>query len=223
MPFVVFEGGEGVGKSTQLARLAESLRALGCEVVTTREPGGTPFADKLRALFKQVDRNQDEPTPWTELLVVAAARAQHLDKVIRPLRAKDRGKTWILCDRFLDSALVYQGLRGAIGLGTVLELHRLFMSEADRPDATLILDCEPSAALERVQSRRATPEATTHDRLDTMARDIHNRLREGFLKLVAEQTPYPCGTAPARTVIDAAQSPDAVALAIRTALGHLWP
>lgn len=237
MPFVVFEGGEGVGKSTQLGRLAQRLRERGEQVVMTREPGGTPFAEGLRALFKDDALRHDEPTPWTELLVVAAARAQHLAKVIRPLRSATGRAPWILCDRFLDSAIVYQGFRGALGADTVLTLHRLFMSEADLPDVTLVLDCDPQAALARVQGRVITAEtrATGHaavqppepvvkgDRLDGMKPELHVELREGFLRLVREKIPYPCGREPRRHLIDAALPADGVAAQIEQAMQDVLP
>ena len=255
MPFIVFEGGEGVGKSTQLNLLAKTLSDRGAEVVTTREPGGTPFAEGLRALFKDNSLCHDEPTPWTELLVVAAARAQHLERLIRPLRSGgepslmpagggllghsgDRAQgpqPWILCDRFLDSALVYQGVRGALGPEAVLTLHRLFMSAADVPDATLILDCDAAAAQARVHKRVAPPpgpaqaggvppgDPSRQDRLDGMSADLHVLLRQGFLGLARTQSPYPCGTRPRRHVIDAAGRPDEVAARIQGALGDLFP
>jgi dTMP kinase len=217
MPFIVFEGGEGVGKSTQLTLLAAELQKRGLKVLTTREPGGTPFAESLRRIFKDPAVQGDEPTAWAELLVVAAARAQHLTKLIRPERQQG---TWVLCDRFLDSAFVYQGMRGSLGPATVSALHRLFMEPQDVPDITLILDLDPSMATLRVGNRQGKPQG---DRLDSMPFDLHRGLRDGFVALAQQGIPYPCGTVPNRIIIDAAGSTAAVAALINQGVGLCDP
>jgi dTMP kinase len=219
MPFVVFEGGEGVGKSTQIEMLRQFLVNRGLQVTCTREPGGTPFAECLRRVFKDDAMSVDEPTPWAELLLVASARAQHLDRLLRPALAKGN---WVICDRFLDSAAVYQGARGKLGFATVMGLHALFMTPADVPDLTIILDMEPDAAISRLQARKPLiHEAGTaahspggekpgRDRLDHMADELHHIIRNGFLSLVEQKTAYPCGKVPHRVVLSAAGSPDAI-------------
>jgi dTMP kinase len=132
--FVTLEGGEGVGKSTQIKALAAALKRRGLEVVTTREPGGSPGAEKIRALLLEGD--VDRWTPETEALLFAAARADHVARVIKP--ALDHGK-WVLCDRFVDSSLAYQGGAGAVGMSDVMRLHSIG-SHGLLPDRTLLLD-----------------------------------------------------------------------------------
>ncbi len=132
--FVTLEGGEGVGKSTQLKRLAAALRTRGLDVLETREPGGSPGAEAIRALLLQGD--VDRWTPEVEALLFAAARGDHVAKTIRP--ALDHGK-WVLSDRFIDSSLAYQGDAGRVGADAVLKLHQIG-SRGLLPDRTLILD-----------------------------------------------------------------------------------
>jgi dTMP kinase len=227
MTFVVFEGGEGVGKSTQIEMLRQTLLNGGLPVTCTREPGGTPFAECLRRVFKDDALSVDEPTPWAELLLVASARAQHLERLIRPALAKGH---WVICDRFLDSAAVYQGARGKLGFSTVMGLHALFMTPADVPDLTIILDMEPDAAISRLQARKPqipesgaaghalTGESPGRDRLDHMANELHHIIRNGFLSLVDQKTAYPCGKVPNRVVVSATGSPDAIGAQIIQAL-----
>lgn len=239
MPFVVFEGGEGVGKSTQIAAIAQRLRDAGLEPVVTREPGGTPFAERLRSLFKSPGAECDEPTPWAELFLVAAARAQHLDRLVRP--ALRRG-AWVLCDRFLDSAFVYQGIRGGLGCAMVEHVHTLFMQAGDVPDITFNLDLAPQEALvrldRRAQSRVAAERdpsaqgpsqeavqgtrssAEEPDRLDQGGLDALTLMREGFQQLVRMKQPYPQGLVPHRVVVDASASLDAIT---DTIWSHLRP
>ncbi len=145
--FISLEGGEGVGKSTQGKRLAEALLARGLDVVETREPGGSPGAEAIRALLLQGE--EDRWTPQAEALLFAAARADHVAKRIRP--ALDEGK-WVLCDRFLDSSLAYQGGAGRLGVDRVRALHD-FGSGGFLPDRTLLLDLPGEAAAERASAR----------------------------------------------------------------------
>lgn len=235
MPFVVFEGGEGVGKSTQIEMLRQALVGRGLEVTCTREPGGTPFAERLRRVFKDDALTVDEPTPWAELLLVASARAQHLERLIRPALAKGH---WVICDRFLDSAAVYQGARGKLGFATVMGLHALFMTRADVPDLTIILDMEPNAAMARLKARTSLAHGTDLtgqqqngqkpsrdlldrlDRLDRMADELHHIIRKGFLSLAEQRTAYPDGTVPNRIVIPAANSPEIIGAQILQSMEH---
>jgi dTMP kinase len=225
MPFVVFEGAEGVGKTTQIAALARILKCHGVEPVVTREPGGTPFAERLRALFKATDADGDDPTAWTELFLVAAARAQHLERVVRPALTKG---LWVLCDRFLDSAYVYQGIRAGLGCTTVRRVHDLFMIAADAPDATFVLDLEPSLALARVGKRSQNPSgadsnSTAPDRMDQSGIAGLTIMREGFLHLIDTKEPYPHNVHPERVLLDASAEPEAITQAVWHHVQHLLP
>ncbi|MEZ5927189.1 MAG: dTMP kinase [Parvularculaceae bacterium] len=151
-PFITFEGGDGVGKSTQIARLAVRLRAAGREVVVTREPGGSPGAEAIRALL--VQGAADRWSARTEALLMFAARADHLERTINPARA--RGAV-VLCDRFADSSMAYQGIAGALGREAVATLGALIVG-ADGPTLTFVLDASSQEGL-NAQARAAT--ATT--------------------------------------------------------------
>jgi dTMP kinase len=194
--FIAFEGGEGVGKSTQIAAAAAWLRDQGHEVVVTREPGGTPLGGELRRLLLEPDGHV---TPRAEALLYAADRAQHVDTVIRPALAAGRV---VLTDRYVDSTLAYQGA------GRGLADTRLVTGWATGgllPDLTVLLDLDPATGLRRAGAR-ATP-----DRLEAASLAFHEAVRAGFLALAAE--------APQRyAVIDAAGDPDAVADAVRSAI-----
>ncbi len=175
--FITFEGGEAAGKSTQTKRLAERLERAGIAVVVTREPGGTPVGEDVRELILK-----DRPTdPVTELLLFAAARAEHVTSVIRP--ALDEG-TWVISDRFIDSTRVYQGKLYGLEPTFIKELER-FTVAPDYPDLTLILDLPPREAIERAQLRG------TLSRYDAERIETHEALREGFLE-IAEQEPKRC-------------------------------
>jgi dTMP kinase len=175
--FITFEGGEAAGKSTQTKRLAERLERAGISVIVTREPGGTPVGEDVRDLIMR-----DRPTdPVTELLLFAAARAEHVTSVIRP--ALDEG-TWVISDRFIDSTRVYQGKLYGLERAFIGELER-FTVAPDYPDLTLILDLPPSEAIERAQLRG------TLSRYDAQRIETHELLREGFLE-IAEQEATRC-------------------------------
>ncbi|MDB5713298.1 MAG: dTMP kinase [Sphingomonadales bacterium] len=131
--FITLEGGEGVGKSTQLVRLADAIRARGHDVVTTREPGGTPGAEAIRDLLMAGD--EDRWSPRAEALLFAAARADHVQKLIRPALARG---SWVLCDRFIDSTRAYQGGAGGVSDAEILALHMLGSGNL-LPDRTLVL------------------------------------------------------------------------------------
>jgi dTMP kinase len=171
--FITFEGGEGAGKSTQAKRLAERLERLNIAVVVTREPGGTPVGEDVRDLILK-----DRPTdPVTELLLFAAARAEHMTAVIRP--ALDDG-TWVISDRFIDSTRVYQGKLYGLEPEFILLLERYTVG-ADFPDLTLILDLPASAGVERAQNRG------TLSRYDAERIETHETLRKGFLEIATEE------------------------------------
>lgn len=196
---ITFEGGEGAGKSTQVARLAASLRAAGLAIVATREPGGTPGGEAIRELL--VEGAPGRWSPLTETLLLLAARHDHVRRVIEP--ARDAGE-WVLCDRFADSTRVYQGIAGGIGLGLVDELHRMVLGDL-QPDLTLVLDLPAPVGLAR---RRAS---AGENRFERMAEDYHERVRAGFLA-IARDAPGRC------VVIDASPSEETVARRIRAAV-----
>ncbi len=191
--FITFEGVEGAGKTTQAERLAT---ALGPDVVLTREPGGTPVAERIRDIFL----TSDGITPMTELLLMAAARAQHVDELIRPALEANR---IVICDRFTDATVAYQGYRGGIDLALIHHLNRVATGGLT-PDITFILDLPPAIGLQRQQSGK-----THRDRLDREPLELHRKVREGYLSAAK--------TDPDRVkLIDATQSPDAVHAAILT-------
>ena len=190
--FITFEGVEGAGKTTQVQRLAT---ALGPDVVVTREPGGTPVSERIRDIFLTSDRI----TTMTELLLIAAARAQHVDERIRPALASNQ---IVICDRFIDATVAYQGYRGGIDLEIIHELNHIATGGLT-PDITFVLDLLPEIGLQRQQGE------THRDRLDREPLEFHRRVREGYLAAA--------GAEPHRVkLIDAAQSPDDVHTAILT-------
>ncbi|HEY5257602.1 MAG TPA: dTMP kinase [Candidatus Baltobacteraceae bacterium] len=172
MMFVSVEGIEGSGKSSLLALLAQRLRARGVDVVLTREPGGTPVGDAIRRIFL---KEPDLPvSPLTEAFLVNASRASHVEEVVRPALAA--GKL-VLCDRYADSTLAYQGY----GRGLGVDLTRSLCDAATGglwPDVVLLLDLPVAAAYERVRDRKGG-----FDRLDGESADFHERVRAGFLEL----------------------------------------
>ena len=198
--FITLEGGEGAGKTTQVARLAERLRTSGVPVEVTREPGGTPGAEAIRALL--VTGAADRWRPVTEALLHLAARCDHVLRRVEPALAEGR---WVVCDRFSDSTRVYQGIAGGVGLERVDALHRLVL-DGLRPDLTLVLDLPAEIGLAR---RAAAGKASVGvgDRYERLGRAFHERVREGFLEL-ARLEPERC------VVVDAGADSDAVAAAL---------
>jgi len=175
-PFITFEGGDGVGKSTQIQRLAAMLRAEGHEVVVTREPGGSPGAETIRNLL--VQGAADRWSPLAETLLVFAARADHLQRTINPARA--RGAI-VLCDRFTDSTIAYQGVAGALGEDTIARLAELVVS-GDSPDLTIVLDAPSSHALARADGRGGD------NRFESKGAEFQERVRQAFLKIAAHDS-----------------------------------
>ena len=173
--FISFEGIDGSGKSTQLDLLAERLRAEGHEVLLTREPGGSPGAEEIRALVLQGD-----PDRWsaeTELLLFTAARRDHLERTILPALAA--GKI-VLCDRFADSTRLYQGLSRGDLRQAVDTLHTLMIGT--EPNLTVLIDINPALGLRRAKSRHGTEE-----RFEDFGEGLQARMRQGFLTLAEEQ------------------------------------
>lgn len=183
--FITLEGGEGAGKSTQATLLADALRSAGIGVVGTREPGGTEGGEAIRALLMHAPDQR-----WSavsEVLLHYAARREHLDKVILP--ALDRG-TWVICDRFADSTMAYQGYGQGCDRPLIHSLHRLVVGSF-RPDLTLVLDVEPGIGQVRTVGR-----GQTSDRYERLDNAFHARVRAGFLAIA--------GAEPDRCVVVAA-------------------
>ena len=192
--FITFEGGEGAGKSTQIKRLAERLRQASHAVLVTREPGGTPEAEAIRALLVSGDVGR-----WTaksEALLNYTAREQHLEQVIRPALAQG---SIVLCDRFMDSTRAYQGYAGGCNAAFIDALEHAVVGET-LPGLTLIFDLDPAAGLARAKARG---DAASEDRYERKGLAFHQKLREGFLDIL-RRNPKRC------RLIDAAQDVDAV-------------
>lgn len=181
---ITFEGGEGVGKSTQLAKLAEHLRACGLEVVTTREPGGTPTAEALREAL--LSGRVAPMGPLAEAALFAAARINHVEQLIAPALARG---VYVLCDRFIDSTRAYQGARGGVDPKYIALLERAAVG-ATRPDLTIILDLPPQEGLARAARRRADGEAP--DRFEAEGAEFHVGLRRAFLDIAAAEPERCC-------------------------------
>ncbi len=190
--FITFEGIDGSGKSTQSRMLAEALRAAGEQVVATREPGGSPGAEEIRALVLEGD-----PDRWsaeTEILLFTAARRDHLERLIDPALAKGQ---IVVCDRFADSTRMYQGLRGP-GLRKIVDdLHDLMIGR--EPDLTFIIDMDPAKGHARAKGRQ-----TAEERFEDFGAELQEQMRAGFLEL-AEADPERC------VVIEGDRAPEDVA------------
>jgi dTMP kinase len=197
--FITLEGGEGAGKSTQVRLLAERLAPLGVSVVVTREPGGSPGAEKLREVI--LSGKAAPFGPAGEAILFSAARIDHIDRTIEPALA---GGAWVICDRFADSTRAYQGAAGKLDPALIVSLERVAVG-AVKPDLTLMLDLPPETGLRRAASRRGPGE--TVDRFERESAGFHETLRQAFLD-IARAEPRRCA------VIDANQAPEAVAEAI---------
>ena len=174
--FITFEGGEGAGKSTQVRLLADGLRQTGISVTETREPGGSPGAEAIRELL--VTGGTDRWSGTSEALLNYAARRDHMDQTILP--ALKQG-AWVICDRFADSTMAYQGYGHQLGAEWVAGLHQLVMVDL-KPDLTFVFDIGPDQGLKRANSR-----SDTEDRYERMDTEFHDRLRDGFLKIAAAE------------------------------------
>jgi dTMP kinase len=188
--FITIEGGEGTGKSTQLPLIAAYLRDANLEVVETREPGGSPGAEKIRELL--VNGATDRWDPITETMLHFAARREHLKRTIIP--ALDRG-AWVVCDRFADSTLAYQGYGLGVARELIEDLYRLIVGEM-KPDLTVILDIPPEIGLKRADDRRSG--GTRYERMDQA---FHARLRDGFID-IAKRDPKRCVVVDATAAIE---------------------
>jgi dTMP kinase len=200
--FITLEGGEGAGKSTQARLLVPWLRERAIDPLSTREPGGAAGAEQIRDLLVNGDAAQW--TPLTEALLHYAARADHLERTIRPALAAGR---WVISDRFADSTTAYQGYGHGVALDFIAALYRQIVQDT-APDLTLILDLPAEEGLRRTLAR-----AGREDRYEQMTIAFHRRLRDGF-RAIARGEPRRC------VVIDAGQSVDAVQAAVRTEISR---
>lgn len=202
--FISLEGGEGVGKSTQVKVLAAALRERGLDVLVTREPGGSEGAERIRELL--LTGADDRWSDRSEALLFAAARADHVAKTIRPALAQNR---WVLCDRFIDSSLAYQGGAGGLGIDAVRAINAFGIGDAF-PDRTLILTIEVGG--ERARAR----DAGESDRIGGRPADYHRKVEEAFHTIAAQE--------PDRIkLIDGSGTPDEVTQRLLDALADLLP
>lgn len=199
---ITLEGGEGVGKSTNLAYIQQTLEAAGIDLVVTREPGGTALAEKIRTLLLTPS---DEPiAELTELLLVFAARAQHVEQLIKP--ALERG-AWVLCDRFIDATYAYQGGGRGMNLDVIAQLEQMVLSDV-QPDMTLLLDLPVELGMARARARADL------DRFEQEHMGFFEAVRTAYLARAAAD--------PQRVaIIDAAPALDEVQLQIKSALQRL--
>jgi dTMP kinase len=179
-PFITFEGPDGSGKSTQLRMLAERLRARGREVIETVEPGGTAIGTQIRRVL--LDSKNRELCPTAELLLMFAARAQNVDERILPALAA--GKI-VLCDRFTDSTLVYQGIARGLGAEVVYEVDRI-ACRGLVPDLTVVIDIDAEAGLARARQRNTSAQ-DIETRMEEQDISFHRRVREGYRQLAADE------------------------------------
>ncbi len=198
--FITLEGGEGTGKSTQIARLAARLENAGVGVITTREPGGAPGADTIRSIL--VSGDIDRWDPMSEALLNFAARREHLIRTIWPALARGH---WVVSDRFADSTMAYQGYGHGVDREVIAALYRAAVGEF-RPDLTIVLDLPVEVGLRRANQRNDDNE-TAEDRYERMDKAFHQRLRDGYLAIAAAE-PDRC------VVVDADGEADDVAARI---------
>ncbi|MBM4205903.1 MAG: dTMP kinase [Gammaproteobacteria bacterium] len=195
--FITLEGSEGVGKSTNIAVIADTLRLLGIDCVTTREPGGTPFAEEIRQLLLSV---RAEPvSPNAELLLMFAARAQHLSELIEPALARG---LWVVSDRFTDATFAYQGGGRGMNTAVIEQLERIVQGSL-RPDLTLYLDLDPEVAANRLADRE-------RDRFELESRPFFARVRNAYLERARSAERY--------RIIDASESLEVVGQNIRAVI-----
>lgn len=197
--FITFEGGEGAGKTTQARLLRERLVKLGLEVVMTREPGGSPRAEEIRAILLSGKAKRFGPLAETVLFYVA--RDSHLELTIRPALARG---AWVVCDRFFDSTRAYQGAAGGVSITILDALERIIVG-ATRPDLTIMLDLPPGEGLRRVKERADADQGALPDRFESMNLAFHDTLRQEFLD-IARAEPQRC------VIVDANRLADKVAL-----------
>jgi dTMP kinase len=180
--FITFEGIEGCGKTTQIRLLAEDMTRRGLDCIATREPGGTSIGEAIRSIFLHC--TNDDMLPITEMLLVTAARAQHVEQVIKP--NLKTGKI-VLCDRYVDATVAYQGFAAGLGHEMVMRSHTMFV-EALMPELTILLDCPVELGLVRSRERnRATGKEVDEGRFEELDQSFHERVRQGYLDQAARE------------------------------------
>ncbi len=207
--FITLEGIEGAGKSTVATVLSDALRSRGIAVRQTREPGGTPLAERLRQLVLQ--RSDESLSAEAETLLMFAARAIHLDNLVRP--ALERGE-WVICDRFTDATRAYQGGGRGVDSGLIEQLAGS-VHQGLEPDLTLLLDLPVTIGLERARSRRQANGESVTDRFESETVQFFERVRASYLE-IAHRDARRC------QIIDASKDRDAVRSAALVALQELW-
>ena len=195
--FITLEGPDGAGKTTQIKLLGKYLENMDKQVVYTREPGGTNISEEIRNLL--LNPLNSEMVDRTEALLYAAARAQHVEQVIRPLVSEGR---IILCDRFTDSTIAYQGFGRGIDLDFLFQLNSMAVSGVV-PDLTLIFDLDPAEGIGRINEKRNFSVGEEKDRIEQENMDFHRKVRKGFLHLAGLE-PHRC------KIINAGKTPDMV-------------
>jgi dTMP kinase len=200
--FITFEGIEGSGKSTQIVMLANYLTARNKPVTLTREPGGTGIGDQVRKIL--LDPGSSDLVPAAELLLYAAARAQHLEELIRP--DLEAGKT-VLCDRFSDATLAYQGFGRGLDSGLIRDLDRI-VTHGMRPDLTILLDIDAAAGLRRARGRNSSRGLEAEARFENEDLAFHDRVRRGYRELAGREHDR-------FRIIDAAGNPDEIQNRVR--------
>ncbi len=204
--FITFEGIEGCGKTTQIQLLKEFLEGRGFKVVTTREPGGTPIGDKIRSIL--LDSCNSEIDLKTELLLYQAARAQHVKNVIQP--SLQNGNV-VICDRFTDATLVYQGYAQELSKDFIVLLNQ-FVTDTLIPDLTILIDCPVEIGLKRAQDRIAqTLEGPCEDRFEEKCLEFHQAVRSGYLDIAENDSTRFC-------IVDGRENPSTVHGLIRSAV-----
>ncbi len=207
--FVTLEGGEGTGKTTQLALLARRVESLGWRTTITREPGGTGLGARVRELLVQV--SEDPPSPLAELFLYAADRAHHVETVIRPALATGRA---VLCDRYADATEAYQGFARGLPLAPVREVNRLATGGL-WPHRTVVLELAPGEGVRRSLERQGSGAGPREERFEAEALAFHERVRAGYRAIAA--------ASPARVrIVDAAGSPEVVAERVWAEVGELF-
>jgi dTMP kinase len=206
--FISFEGIEGSGKTTQISMLADYLSARGRSVKLTREPGGTPIGDQVRKIL--LDPANAALDPRAELLLYAAGRAQHLAELIRP--ALEAG-TVVLCDRFSDATLAYQGYGRGLDLDLIGSLDRL-VTGGMRPDLTILLDIDAAAGLARARGRNSRQGLEAEARFENERLPFHERVRRGYLELARQEHGR-------FRVVDASPQPESIHLEVRRIVDQL--
>jgi dTMP kinase len=194
--FITFEGIEGCGKTTQIKRLAEKLRGCGVQFISTREPGGTRIGKDIRTML--LDSKNSNLSPLAELILYAADRAQHVEEIIMP--ALNQGK-WVICDRFFDATMAYQGAGRGLDMDLIMTLNNK-VTRGIKPDITLLLDCLPEIGIKRALKRNNALPQDGQDRFEREKMEFHKKVRNSYLEISRNEKRF--------SIIDASLPEDAV-------------